>query len=498
MSLVGGRTMSLMSTSAQPAAAGSNSSANAANSGADTGADELKRTLGLGSVTLFGLAYMAPMIVLGTFGVIATSTAGATSMAYLLATVAMLFTANSYGVLSKRFPVAGSAYTYSRNAIDGRVGFLVGWAVLLDYLFLPMVIWLIGASFLGEAIPGVPKWVWILSFIALTTTLNILGVKVADKVNLVLMSFQILVLAIFTALCAGFMFGHHGVGSLISAHPFVNEHTSVLLIGAGAAVACYSFLGFDAITTLPEEAKNPTHTIPRAIMLVALIGGVIFVIVTYVTTLVHPGTHFANEDTAASEIALQVGGAFFAAVFLAGFIVTQFASGIAAQASAARLMFAMGRDGVLPQRVFSRIAHKFQTPWVAILVSAIVGLGGLFLSVETSTSFINYGAFLAFTMVNICVIVLFFKDRREGRQTAGGSVASSAQEAGRGAEGERFRTPLRHLVLPIIGAGVTIFLFTQLDENALVIGTVWLVLGVVILAFLSKGFRKQPPEQSGH
>jgi amino acid transporter len=393
-------------------------------------------------------------------------------MAYLVATVAMLFTANSYGVLSRRFPVAGSAYSYARAAIDGRVGFLVGWAVMLDYLFLPMVIWLIGASYLQSAFPAVPVWVWIIAFIVVTTGLNILGIKVADKVNFVLMTFQILVLVIFVALCVGYVVQASGPGGLVSMQPFVNPATSIGAVGAGAAIACYSFLGFDAITTLTEETRRPEHTIPRAIVLVALIGGAIFVVVTYVTTLVHEGGSFAHPDTAASDIALLIGGNLFAAVFLAGFIVTQFASGIAAQASAARLMYAMGRDGVLPRRVFSRLSPRLSTPWVAIVVSGVVGLGGMFMSVTTSTSFINFGAFLAFTMVNVSVIVLWLRDGRQGHWA-------------------------RHLLMPLVGAGDTIFLFTQLDKNALIIGSIWLVVGIIVLAFLSKGFRQQPPDQAG-
>jgi putrescine importer len=102
----------------------------------------LDRSLGLRSIVLFGLAYMAPMIVLGTFGAIAEETGGAVPSAYVLALIAMLFTAYSYGRLAATYPVAGSAYTYVRRAIDDRVGFLVGWATLLDYFFLPMVIWL--------------------------------------------------------------------------------------------------------------------------------------------------------------------------------------------------------------------------------------------------------------------------------------------------------------------------------------------------------------------
>lgn len=149
----------------------------------------LTRTLKLSSLVIFGLAYLTPLIVLGIFGVIASETGGASASAYLIALLAMLFTANSYGRMAAAYPVAGSAYTYVRKTIDGRIGFLVGWATMLDYLFLPMVIWLIGGSYLQAQFPAAPMPVWILGFIVLTTILNIIGIKVADRVNLVLMSF---------------------------------------------------------------------------------------------------------------------------------------------------------------------------------------------------------------------------------------------------------------------------------------------------------------------
>ncbi|MFW6167990.1 MAG: amino acid permease, partial [Ralstonia sp.] len=135
-------------------------------------AAQLRRTLGLPSVLLFGLAYMAPMIVYGTYGVLATASHGTVALAYLLALGAVIFTAMSYGRLAGIFPVAGSAYAYTRRAFNAHVGFVVGWAVLLDYLFLPMVIWLIGAAYLTSAFPGVPAWSWVLGFIVLTTIIN--------------------------------------------------------------------------------------------------------------------------------------------------------------------------------------------------------------------------------------------------------------------------------------------------------------------------------------
>ena len=173
-------------------------------------APTLQRTLRLRSVVLFGLAYMAPMIVLGTFGVVAEDTGGAVPTAYLLAMLAMLFTAHSYGRMAVAHPVAGSAYTYARRNLDSRAGFLVGWAVLLDYFFLPMVIWLLGGTYLAEEFPGVPFGVWIALFVLATTALNILGIKVADKANYLLMAFQMLVLLVFVALSLRHVFTAEG------------------------------------------------------------------------------------------------------------------------------------------------------------------------------------------------------------------------------------------------------------------------------------------------
>jgi putrescine importer len=432
----------------------------------------LDRSLRLRSVVLFGLAYMAPMIVLGTFGVIAEETGGTVPSAYLLALIAMLFTAYSYGKMAAAHPVAGSAYTYVRRTIDSRAGFLVGWATLLDYFFLPMVIWLIGATFLQQGFPSVPFWAWIVGFILLTTVLNIVGIKVADKANFILMAFQLLVVAAFVVLSLRHVIGAGGGGSLFSTAPFVNTATTFATVSAGAGIAAYSFLGFDAVTTLTEETINPRRTMPKAIMLIALIGGAIFAVVTYATQLVHPGGTFDDPSSAAFEIAKTIGADLFAAIFLAGMVVTQFASGIAAQASVSRLLYAMGRDRVLPARVFGYLHPKFRTPIINILICGVAGLIALFLSVTTSTSFINFGAFLAFTSVNICVIVLFFQLRRRGQAP----------------------NPAGYLVVPAIGAIVDLWLLVNLDATAKWLGLGWLLLGILYLIYLTRGFRRPPPE----
>lgn len=431
----------------------------------------LQRTLSLGSVVLFGIAYMTPIIVLGTFGILAQSTAGMVPAAYLAALVAMFFTAMSYGRMASAFPVAGSAYSYVRKAISPKLGFIAGWAVLLDYLFLPMAIWLIGAAYLHSAFPAVPQWVWVLAFIGVTSVINIIGLKLANGINALLMLVQFLVLIAFVALCIHYI-GGDASKPLWTVTPFFNGQMQMPLIMSGAAIACYSFLGFDAVSTLTEETRDPRRTIPRAIMLITLIGGLIFVGVSYFVQIAHPSFEFTDVDSAAYEIARNIGGDLFVSIFLIGLIVGQFASGLSAQASGSRLLFAMGRDGVLPKSFFGTLHARFGTPVNSILLCAVVALLALKLDVTTSTSFINFGAFLAFSLVNLSVIFHYW---------------IGAQQRG-------LRELVLFLVFPIIGLVADLWLMVSLDHLAIYLGLSWLAIGLVYLGFLTRGFSQQPPE----
>lgn len=431
----------------------------------------LKRTLSLGSVVLFGIAYMTPIIVLGTFGILADVTRGVVPSAYLVASVAMLFTALSYGRMAAAFPVAGSAYTYVRKSISPKLGFLAGWAVLLDYLFLPMAIWLIGAAYLHSAFPAVPQALWVLAFIGVTTAINVVGLRLAKNINGVLMLVQFLVLIAFVGLAIHYIMGD-GSRPLWTLEPFLKEGTQLPLIMGGAAIACYSFLGFDAVSTLTEETHEPRKTIPRAILLITLIGGGIFIAASYFVQLAHPSVEFQNADSAAYDIARNIGGDLFVSFFLIGLIVGQFTSGLSAQASASRLLFAMGRDGVLPRPFFGRISKRFETPVNSIVLCGVVALLALHMDVTTSTSFINFGAFLAFSLVNLSVIFHYYLN----------------------AERRGLRELVLFLLFPLIGLLADLWLMVSLDHLAIWLGATWLVLGVIYLAVITGGFRQQPPE----
>jgi putrescine importer len=413
--------------------------------------------------------------VFGIYGTVAQATHGLEASAYLVALVAMFFTAYSYTQMVKAFPVAGSAYTYTRKSLNPHLGFMVGWATLLDYVFIPMAIWLIGSAYLNAAFPNVPTWLWVLLFIIATTVINILGIKLSTNINFLMMAFQFLVIALFIILSIKNIVGGMGEGTLVSMNPFVNDKVSFSFVLAGASIACYSFLGFDAVSTFTEETVRPEKTIPRAIILTTIIGGVIFIVSSYFTQLVHPNFNdFKEVDSAGFEIAKQIGGNLFSSIFLAGIIIAQFASGISAQASASRLLYAMGRDSVLPKKIFGYLHPKFRTPVFNIVIVAIIGLLALKLDVSTSTSFINFGAFVAFTLVNVSVIAHFYV---KGSNRSG-------------------KDNLIYLLFPIIGAGFDFWLLVNLDKNALILGGIWAACGFIYLLFLTRLFKKQPPEMN--
>jgi amino acid transporter len=428
-------------------------------------------TLGLTSIVVFGLAYMSPSIVVSTFGIIAATSKGAAPTAYLVATLAMVLTALSYGKLARAYPASGSVYTYARKLLDSRVGFLAGWALLLDYFFLPMVAWFITALYLNVQFPVLPVWAWLVLSIGLCTGVNVAGLVIADRVNRVLLGLTAIALVALVVVCV-----HEVTGSPAgtATGSFWNSTTSVGAVTAAAAIAAYSFLGFDAISTLSEEVRDAERNVPRGIVLTVLIGGGIFVVIALLMQWVHPGMAFQDQETAGYGIAVDVAGKRFADVVNVLTLLGGIASCVAIQASTSRLMYVMGRDGVLPRATFGYLHPTLRTPVFNLVLIAAAGLIATKLSLATATSFINFGAFLAFTIVNICVIAAWLRFRRtDQRMSVGGYV-----------------------VLPALGAVVDAYLITKLSTNAILLGSAWLGLGVIYLLVLTRGFRQAPPEFS--
>lgn len=434
----------------------------------------LSRSLSLTSVVVTGMAFMALTTVFSTYGIAAEISNGMVAGSYILALVVMMFTAYSYGQMAKAYPIAGSAYTYAQKAINPSVGFLVGWSILMDYLLIPMVNFLLFGIFFAAAMPEVPQYLWILMLIVLVTFVNVKGVRLSANINMIIISLSILFILVFCVLSIKSILTGTGTGMLVNLDPFINTATDQPLkyIVAGAALLCFSFLGFDAVSTFSEEVKNPEKNIPRAIFLVTLIGGVCFIVVSYFAHNVWPDyTTFVDPDSAAYDLTYLVGGNLFQAAFLAIVAVVVFGSASASQASAARVLYAMGRDGQLPKAFFGKLSAKTQTPVNNILLIGVLSLSALFLSLTFVASFINFGALLAFTVVNLSVIVLYFIKRKE----------------------RSFKGIISYLIIPLIGGSLTTWLLFNLDSYSKTMGLIWFGVGVIYLFFMTKGFKKQPP-----
>lgn len=432
----------------------------------------LKRTMKLRHLVIFGIAFLTPMIAYTIYGVIATTSHGVESGSICFAVIAMLFTALSYGHMAKAYPTAGSTYTYTRKAINSKLGVIAGWIVLLGYVFFPMAIWLIGASFMSAAVPAVPSWVWLLCFIVISSAITFFGAEVGSKINFIMVGIQVGIIIAFLAFTIKALTEGMGEGTLASFSPFYNPDIDFSYTVAGAAAACYCFLGFDALTTFTEDAVEPTKNIPRSIILTLLICGAIFLVVTYFTHLVHPSFDYANPDNAAYEIAGEIAPSVFGGIFLIGTIAGQFAAGLSAQASGARLLYAMGRDGVLPQKFFGKLNAKTKTPANAIFLIGAVALFAIFLDVTKATAYINFGGFAAFFFVNLSVIAQYYVKQKE----------------------RSLKGTILYLIFPVLGALLCLYLLIHLDRFAILLGCAWTVAGVIYLLILTKGLKNEPSE----
>lgn len=428
----------------------------------------LKRSLGLWAIVGLGLGYMTPTIVFDTFGIVSDETNGVVPLAYLTALVVMLFTAISYGKMVKVFPSAGSAYTYTRETMSPHLGFLVGWAALLDYILLPMVNALIIRIYMVSIFPSVPAWIWVVGYVAVVTGLNVWSMGKTSNLNSILVVFEIVLIAAFIVLAFVQLSHGMGQGTIFTTEPLFHSNVHIGAVLTGATVVCFSFIGFDAVTMYAEEAKDK-KTLPRAIMLTVFIGGAIFFVAGYFAQSLFPDVaNFKNTDDTLPEIGLYVGGTLFKLIFLAGAFAATIASGLASHASVSRLLYVMGRNGVLPKKLFGYVHPKFRTPAFNVILVGVVSLLAIAPSLELISSFINFGALIAFTFVNLSVIA-YFVVRKKRYKTA--------------------KDIFTYLFMPILGAGSTGILWYNLQKDALIGGIVWVGIGFIYMLFQTKFFK---------
>ncbi|HDN9513212.1 TPA: APC family permease [Aeromonas salmonicida] len=429
----------------------------------------LKKTLSMWQVVVMGLAYLTPMAVFDTFAIVGDITEGRVATAYLLALGGILLTAFSYGHLVRKFPSAGSAYTYAQKVFNPYIGFMVGWSSLLDYMFMPMINILLAKIYLTAMFPGVDPWIFIFGLVTVMTFLNLRGINLVANFNDLIVVIQLAIITLFIGLMGWGIYQGEGAATLMSSRPFHFESASVVPLFTGATILCFSFLGFDGLSSLSEETPNAGKVIPRAIVLTALIGGVIFVVVSYCLQLYFPDlARFKEPDAVLPEIALYVGGAFFQSVVLVCTTVAVLASGMAAHAGVSRILYVMGRDRMIPERVFGYIHPKYRTPAINVLMVGCLALSAVSFDLDTALALVNFSALVAFTFVNLSVIGQFWV--REKRNKS-------------------IKDHLLYLLLPLLGAATIGALWINLEQSSLELGLIWAGLGVTYLFLRLAVFR---------
>jgi putrescine importer len=417
----------------------------------------LKRTLRFWDLVLFGIILIQPTAPMPSFGVIYNEAHGHVVTAILLAMVAMLLTSISYGRMARMYPHGGSAFLYVGKEIHPSLGYITGWCLVMDYVLNPLICTIWCSRAVMNFLPGVPYPALVVVFAIFFTALNCNGVETSARINAGLAAaLGIVILLVLIAAAKWLLHLSHPEAAFFLT-PFYDKTTfnsSGLLRGTSIAVLTY--IGFDGISTLTDEARDPARNVPRAIVLTCLVTGVLASIEVYVAQLVWPrGIPFPDLDTAYVHVSGRMGGPILFLIVNGSLLLANMGSGMASQLGAARLLYAMAQDGALPRRFFGSVDAKNRIPRNnIILIGAICLAGALFFSYQLGTELLNYGALLAFMGVNVASMI-------------------------RGWRQDRFAAWIPMLLS--FGGLVTCFLlWINLGSLARIAGTGWALAGVVL------------------
>jgi putrescine importer len=436
---------------------------------------KLKRVLGLWDLIFYGIVLIQPIAAIGLFGIASRGSKGHMVTTLLIAMVGMMLTAISYGRMAAKFPSAGSAYTYVGKGLNVHLGFLAGWVMFLDYLIIPVINTVYGSLTLQRLIPSVPFFIWVVLILSLVTLLNLRGIRTTARSNEVLLVIMIVVISIFIVLAIRYIFNAQGLQGLLSYKPFYNPETfNLTAVMTATSFAALTYIGFDGVTTLTEEVKNPGRNMLLAPALVCLITGIFSGFQIYLAQQVWPDYNsFPNVETAFFDVSARVGGTVLFNAIAIILCIACLGSCLAGQAGAARLLYAMGRDQVLPKKLFSHLNENTAIPdYNILLIAALTVIISLIISYQGAAELLNFGAFLGFMGVNLAALRQFCFLRPTGEK----------------------RNILSDAVIPFMGFLVCFVIWLSLPSPAKILGTIWLLAGIAFLLIKTRGLKDKPSE----
>jgi putrescine importer len=433
----------------------------------------LRRTLRLRDLIFYGIIIIQPTAPMTMYGVVSQEARGHVVTTILIAMVAMLLTAVSYGRMARVYPSAGSAFAYIAGEFGSTAGTLAGWAILLDYLLNPLLCTIWCSSAAANFLPTVPIPLWKLFFAILFTSLNLRGIEASARTNRWL---TIIMSAVVAYLLFDFCryIGLHGALTAASLlKPFYDPSSfSLRAVSTGTSIAALTYIGFDSISTLSEEAVDPRRDIMLATVLTCLLTGVLAATEVYTAQLVWPEySHYPNVDTAYVFVAGRAGGQALFGLTNATLLVATIGSGTAAMLGAARLLYGMGAQGALP-RLFAFVSSSTRIPSRNVLIcGAIALIGAWTFSYQLSAELLNFGAFLAFAGVNVASFHYYWWKRNNRTWS--------------------------HAAIPVLGASVCLYIWMSLRPQAKLAGFVWIILGCLYFAGRHMFFKRASSQRLG-
>jgi putrescine importer len=447
------------------------------------GMPQLRRTLKLSDLIFYGIVLIQPIAPVPLYGVAQKLSDGHFVLIILIAGFAMLITAVSYGRMATLYPTAGSAYTYVGKGLNPHLGFLAGWAMILDYLLQPLIntVWISTALHERAAyfrIPQIPFVIWALVIAGIMTALNLAGVKASANANKVLLAVMSVVVVYFIVVAVRFLYAGQGWAGLFSIQPLYDPKTfNSHKILTATSFAALTYIGFDGVTTLAEDVENPKRNVLLAVVLTCLFAGVCSGIEAYLGARVWPDWRsFPNLETAFMDICARAGGLILSWSMALVLIVAAFGSGLTGTLGAARLLFGMGRDGVLPKRFFGQLTPGTNAPTNNILlIGGISFIGAVMLNYigsayEHAGELLNFGAFLAFMGVNFACFWQFSIRRQQGAPM----------------------NFVRDALLPLVGFIFCGLIWVNLNIIAKTVGGIWFAIGLLYVGYKTNWFRSAP------
>jgi amino acid transporter len=436
--------------------------------------EQLRRVLTTKDLIIYGMIFMVPIAPFSIFGLVWDVAKGMVPLAYLLGLIGMLFTALSYAAMSRAFPLAGSVYTYAHRGLHEIAGFFSGWLILLDYILVPSLLYLFSALALRPIFPAVPAYVWLTAFVAFNAVANFIGIQFTARVNRYMLAMELAALGLFIVAGLFALYGGQGAGALTLKPIYDPGVFSFATVAGATSIAVLSFLGFDGISTLAEENRGSEGAVGRATVLSLLLIGALFMTQTWIATDLARGMHFSSPETAFYEVAERAGGAWLRLVTIVAVVLASaIANAMAAQAAVARVLFAMARDGKLP-KALARVHPRFKTPYVSTIAVAIVSLlVGVFFAdrVDDLSLVVNFGALTSFVLLHLSVIRHYILR-------------------------ERSRDWLRHLLLPLAGLAIIVYVLYEMDRAAKILGLCWIALGLLYFTALALWTKKPAAQQA--